>query len=371
MTVAGAVMVRIAPDALRQLSAGRWIALVSGTNGKSTTTAMTVAALGGTPATSSTGANLPSGIASALAGSSSPTAVLEVDELYLDRVAHDTEPDVIVALNLTRDQLDRMAEVGQVERRWRACLADAGAHVVANAADPHVVAAVGSTSATWIDPGWSWTADSVVCPTCTGLLDRTDAGWSCACGLRQPAADYRVSGSSLVLPDGAQLPLPLELPGIVNRGNAAFAVAVAALRGVDPLEAVGRIQGVRQVLGRYGTIRLGGRPALLLLAKNPAGWAAALPMLRDDDVVLVSINARGLDGFDTSWLWDVPFEAMASRVVGAHGDNRHDLAVRLEVAGAAPLVDADAGRLAGRLPQGGRLVVLANYTAFSDLRRGT
>ena len=154
----------------------------------------------------------------------------------------------------------------------------------------------------------------------------------------------------------------------MNRGNAAFAIATAAAFGIAPEVAAQRIANVEVVDGRYATLDLGGRPARLFLAKNPAGWAAALTMIDADSVLIVGINARIADGTDTSWLYDVPFERLAGRIVGATGDRRDDLAVRLHYAGATPIVDDDPVRLAAALPPG-PLVVAANYTAFRELRR--
>ncbi len=367
IVVTGRMIQRIAPDALAQLSAGRSTVLVSGTNGKSTTTAMIVAALGGAVATNTTGANMPGGVIEAYSRSRARVAVMEVDELYVPAIGASTLPEIFVALNLSRDQMDRMHEVGSVARRWSGYLDGSEVHVIANATDPNIVAAVGTRSATWVDPGWAWRQDSVVCPRCTEVLMWESARWSCVCGLRQPVADYTVEGDVVHTLHGGSLRLELSLPGAVNLGNAAFAIAVAQRRGVDSDLAARRISAIDDVEGRYGAIRVGGRTARTLLAKNPAGWASLLPMLADDDVLIVSINADEVDGLDTSWLWDVPFEELAGRTVGAHGVHRSDVALRLEVAGALPVVDADIHRLAGRLPQG-PCVIAATYGSFETLR---
>jgi UDP-N-acetylmuramyl tripeptide synthase len=240
--------------------------------------------------------------------------------------------------------------------------------VVANAADPHVVAAALNGTPVWVDPGLRWTEDATVCPRCGQLLDWTDGAWSCDCGLTMPKPDYLLTADGVRLPDGEELPLDLKLPGTVNRGNAAFALAAAAALGVPPRVAAARLADVDTVDGRYAELDLGGRRARLLLAKNPAGWAAALAMIDPDSQLVVGINARIADGTDTSWLYDVPFERLAGRTIGAIGDRRDDLAVRLHYAGATPLVDADPVRLAAELPPG-PLVVAANYTAFRELRR--
>jgi UDP-N-acetylmuramyl tripeptide synthase len=220
----------------------------------------------------------------------------------------------------------------------------------------------------WVDPGLRWTEDASVCPRCGHLLDWTEGRWSSSCGFAMPEPDYTLTATGVRLPDGRELAVPLRLPGDVNRGNAAFAIAAAAQLGVPEEVAAARLADVEVVDGRYATLDLGGRSAQLLLAKNPAGWAAALTMISDDSVLAVGINARIADGTDTSWLYDVPFERLAGRTVGAIGDRRDDLAVRLHYAGAHPVVDDDLVRLAHRLPEG-PLVVAANYTAFREMRR--
>ena len=126
-TVAGGrVGLALDPRLLGELARGRRVALVSGTNGKTTTTRMLVAALGGASrpvASNDTGANMPAGHVAALAGSAPGTdAVLEVDEGYLGALIEDTDPRVVVLLNLSRDQLDRISEVRMLAERWRSAL---------------------------------------------------------------------------------------------------------------------------------------------------------------------------------------------------------------------------------------------------------
>ena len=366
--VRGRVALAVAPDALRSLARGRRGVVVTGTNGKSTTTRLIVAALGGDVATNMTGANMAPGILSALDDSTSATAVLETDELHVPSVIRQTEPEVVVLLNLTRDQLDRTHEVSRTSQVWAKALAERDVTVVANAADPHVVDAALAGKPVWVDPGTRWTDDATVCPRCGHLLDWADGRWSSSCGFAMPQPEYTLTTAGVRLPDGRQLAVPLQLPGDVNRGNALFAIATASLFGVAPDEAAGRLAEVDDVDGRYARLDLGGRPATLFLAKNPAGWAAALSMIDEDSVLAVGINARIADGTDTSWLYDVPFERLDGQVVGATGDRRTDLAVRLQYAGARPVVEGDLVRLAAKLPDG-PLVVAANYTAFREMRK--
>jgi UDP-N-acetylmuramyl tripeptide synthase len=106
----------------------------------------------------------------------------------------------------------------------------------------------------------------------------------------------------------------------------------------------------------------------LLLAKNPAGWAETLPLLKDYPALLLVINAREADGRDTSWLWDVPFEGLAPRPTVVSGDRAPDIGLRLSYAAVEHQTVHDP--LAGlELLPPGEVVVVANYTAFADLWR--
>jgi UDP-N-acetylmuramyl tripeptide synthase len=303
--------------------------------------------------------------------------VLEVDEQHLPAVVRETRPDVVVLLNLSRDQQSRNHEVAQVARRWRDALAGSGATVVANATDPNTVHAAGE-GATWVRPAHVWDRDARACPACGHLLAWDAHGWSCpSCGGHQPQAQVavvRVGGAvrdraqGCVDVTGQRVPVALALPGAVNLDNAASALAVASLLGVPPAVAAARLRGVEDVAGRYRRLRGGGRPVRLLLAKNPAGWEAALEMLPVEGPLALGVNARGVDSRDTSWLWDVDLAALHGRPVGVFGEAADDLALRLLYEGVATV---QAGTLAGLAPllEAGELTAVANYTAFREVLR--
>src|SRR5688572_25991185 len=278
--IGGWIGLKIDPQLLTHLAAGRRIALISGTNGKTTTTRLTAAAMGvlGDVATNSLGANMPTGHTSALARAGhTPYAVLEVDEHYLDQVIRATNPRAIALLNLSRDQLDRAKEVAMMALLWRDALRGNDAHIIANADDPMVVwAARGSANVTWVASGQRWHDDSWVCPECGGSIHRENGDWFCTtCDLRRPAPQWTVDGDTVVGPDGAHYPVSLQLPGRVNRANAATALAVAAEFGVRATDAAPRLSQVASIAGRYATVVKDGRTIRLLLAKNPAGWLEA------------------------------------------------------------------------------------------------
>jgi lipid II isoglutaminyl synthase (glutamine-hydrolysing) len=373
--IGGVVGLRVEPDLLRLLSAGRRIVLVTGTNGKTTTTRLIAAALGALGqdvASNAFGANMEAGLASALGRApNAPYAVLEVDERYLPAVITATSPKVVALLNLSRDQMDRAAEIWLVARLWREALAAVpDCRVIANADDPLIAWAAGAAKqVTWVAAGQQWHEDSWCCPECGSHLRRDELGWRCGeCAFARPPTRWVLDGGAVIDAIGRVRELSLALPGRANRSNAVMALAVGDFFGADVDRALPRLREVRSVAGRYTQVERRGRHLRLLLAKNPAGWLEAFDVLTPGPVpVLLAVNAQGPDGKDTSWLWDVDYRVLRDRPVLVAGERRLDLAVRLEADQVAfELVDGldDA---VDRAPAGS-LDVIANYTAFQHIR---
>ncbi|WP_206518055.1 MurT ligase domain-containing protein [Rhodococcus sp. X156] len=369
--IGGRVTLALEPDALRKLTAGRQVVLVTGTNGKTTTTAMTASVLRqlADVATNDDGANMPDGLVAALcAAPRAPFAVLEVDEPYVPAVIDATDPAVLVLLNFSRDQLDRVGEVSHLDARLREAL---GRHpactVVANADDPVVVSSAGSANpAEWVSGDALWLHDSTTCPRCARVLVRDGRHWACECGLRRPEAGWTVTDTEL-LRGGAVLPLSVSLPGRFNRFNAVTAIAAANTLGADLDAAVALMGQMGAVSGRYSTVTLQGRELRFLLSKNPAGATETLHMLSATDTpVVVAINGREADGRDLSWLWDVPFEELTGRTVIATGERCQDLSVRLSYAGVQHETVPVPRQALLHAPEG-TVDVFANYTAFREL----
>ena len=376
--IGGLVAMTLDRSVLRQLGAGRRTVIVTGTNGKSTTTRMTAAALStlGAVATNAEGANMDAGLVAALAADRrAGLAALEVDEMHVPHVLDAVEAAVIVLLNLSRDQLDRVGEINVIERTLRAGLAGhPNAVVVANCDDvlmtsaaydrPHVV---------WVAAGGAWANDSVSCPRSGEVIVRDKGHWySTGADFKRPSPQWWFDpedGGTLYGPDGLALPMRLALPGAVNRGNAAQAVAAAVALGADPVLAVEAVCQVDEVAGRYRSVRIGEHEARILLAKNPAGWQEALSMVDKHAAgVVISVNGQVPDGEDLSWLWDVRFEHFEETPVVAAGERGTDLAVRLGYAGVEHTLVHDTLAAIASCPPG-PVEVVANYTAFLQLQR--
>jgi UDP-N-acetylmuramyl tripeptide synthase len=329
---------------------------------------MIVAGWGGDVASNETGSNMPAGHVAALVASSRDRVVLEVDESWLDSVSRTTKPELIVLLNLSRDQLDRANEVRQIAERWRNLFAQLeNVTVVANANDPLVVyAAEVANNVVWCDVPTPWTSDAVSCPRCTEPLLFQSSSWSSDCGFKKPAV-YGASLRNEVSIGASNYRLDLSMPGAFNESNATMALCALAQLGVNIDEALSRMNALVSVAGRFSLRRWRGHRIQLLLAKNPAGFSAMLESLASGaGDVWIDINARIADGHDPSWLYDVPFELLRGRQIFCFGDRKLDLATRLDYAGVSFSVvgpDSALPTSAGPVP------VLANYTAFQEWRK--
>ena len=379
--IGGLVAMTLDKSILGQLGAGRRSVVVTGTNGKSTTTRMTAAALAtiGPVATNAEGANMDAGLVAALAGARDATlAALEVDEMHVPHVADAVDPAVVVLLNLSRDQLDRVGEINHIERTLRGGLArHPDTVVVANCDDVLMTsAAYDSPHVVWVAAGGGWANDSVSCPRSGEIIVREGAHWYRPIRARGPPIFKRPTPAVVVRRLArlrprrrSSLPMTLALPGTVNRGNATQAVAAAVALGADPAAAVAAVSVVDEVAGRYRTVRLGAHTARVLLAKNPAGWQEALSMVDKHGAgVVIAVNGQVPDGEDLSWLWDVRFEHFEDTAVVAAGERGTDLAVRLGYAGVDHTLVHDTVKAIASCPPG-HVEVIANYTAFLQLNR--
>jgi UDP-N-acetylmuramyl tripeptide synthase len=418
----GKLLLRMEPGAVGELAArlpgGN--AVISATNGKTTTAAMVASILergGRTLVHNRAGANMAGGIAGTLLEAAGPrgtiagdTGLFEVDEFWLDQLVPQLAPRALLLANLFRDQLDRYGELETIADRWAEVVARAsGTTLVLNADDP-LVADLGRERADEVvyfgveDPamalpgGLAHAADSKHCRRC-GAPYRYDhvflghlGHYHCdACGATRPApavAAERVvldglRGARMTLRLGGEtMDVRLPLPGLYNVYNALAAAALATSLGAPPADVVAGLEAVAAAFGRAETVRVDGHDLLLLLVKNPAGANEVLRTLALEDGehdLLAVLNDHTADGRDISWVWDADFEALAGRLrrVTCSGTRAAEMALRLKYAGVPEdrlvvepeLASGLDGALAAVPSEPGRLVAIPTYTAMLELRR--
>ncbi|HEY7967032.1 MAG TPA: MurT ligase domain-containing protein [Solirubrobacteraceae bacterium] len=408
----GKVLLRLDPHAIARLarSLPRGSAVISATNGKTTTAALAAAILdsaGVSALHNVAGANMAGGIASALLERRAGVelGLFEVDEFWLDRVAAALDPQAIVLANLFRDQLDRYGELEAIADRWAALTARLRARLILNADDP-LIADLGRDRADTIyfgieDPTaasgatLAHASDSTHCRRCGAAYryERAYIGhlgvYACpGCGAARPAPtvsahDVRIEGlrgSSFELrtPLGAAV-VRLALPGLYNVYNALAAAALASAFGIDAEASAAALAGATAVFGRGERVQIDATELSILLVKNPAGANEVLRLLGSQPGphhILAVLNDRIADGRDVSWIWDADFETLAPRVGRAtcSGTRAAEMALRLKYAGVpteriavAPALDT-ALDTALEAAAGGELYALPTYTAMLALR---
>jgi len=374
IVIAGHFINKFAPNAVKKISANMRVILISGTNGKSTTAKLIAEALGTkySIAHNHTGANLFSGVAAALgANPNAEVAVLEVDELVLPWAIEQTNPELIVLLNLGRDQLDRLSEVRMIAQKWQRAIGKSQ-KVLASADDPFVVfAAASAGEVTYFSAQSAGHIDATTCPKCGALLNWSNGGleYSCECGFVKPKSDWSLIENQLVSSKDSQKKLSIKssIPGAAALQNSARALIVADKFGIDLGIANEAISKVKAVDGRFAVKNIGQTKFRLLLSKNPASWRETLATsAQGPREVLLVVNANTQDGKDTSWLWDVDFKSLAGRQVLVTGDRRVDVSARLTVDGISHrLVDNEyeASKVFGPIDAD----LIASYTAFHRL----
>jgi UDP-N-acetylmuramyl tripeptide synthase len=411
-TLPGKLVWKLDPGALDALAARlpQGVALVSATNGKTTTTAMasSILAPSRSLAWNNSGANLASGVTSTLlAADGADLGLLEVDEFVLPEVMRRTRPRLVCLGNLFRDQLDRYGELEHIAERWRGAVdgLDPTATLVANADDPLVGALAEERERTLLfgvdDPRRARSAlqhasDSKYCVRCGHpyLYDAAYVGhlgaYRCpSCGHARPALDVVAREIEPEGLDGVSFALHaregtarvrLAVPGLYNVYNALAAAASTLSLGAGLDDVVAGLERFTAAFGRFERLTVDDRHVLLLLVKNPAGANEALRTLEEGGVppvLVVALNDRIADGRDVSWIWDVDFEPVLERAghVVVSGERAAELALRFTYGGfprerleLEPRLEAALDRGVELTPAGGELVVLPTYTAMLELR---
>ncbi len=385
----GLVIEKIFPNYVRSQLAKLpdGVVIITGTNGKTTTTKIVVHMLranGKKVLTNSTGSNLVRGIASSIAhhadffgGLKEDIAVLEVDEATARALVEQINPRWVLGLNVSRDQLDRFGEVDTVAKYVGEAMKAATEGIVANANDPHLKPIAEGLAN--IDTSYFGFADKLsqffpsdyeIAAVSKPVKSReksliTDVGVELA-DFKGQVVVYKINGKDYKA--------KLKLSGQHNflNGAAALALCQKLLPNISAAELVIELSQVDLAFGRGEKYRLkNGTEIELVLVKNPASFTQALASYGSEKAnLMIAINDNIADGRDVSWLWDVNFSPLKDQDVAISGGRRAaDMALRLsyddiKVAEVVP----DLTRALEQLShQNGPKVILATYTAMLNL----
>ncbi len=413
----GKVLLALEPGAIGELAGRleRGSAVISATNGKTTTATITATILEGAGwrlVHNRAGANMAGGIASTLlaasrgqSGIAGDAGLFEVDEFWLDTVTGQVRPRALLLANLFRDQLDRYGELETIADRWAQVVTafPNDRALVLNADDPLIAdLGRGRETATYFGieddslalPEMQHASDSKHCRRC-GAPYRYEAvylghlgHYHCEnCGRHRPQPSVRAehitlhgtrSATFTLVTPGGRREVSLTLPGLYNVYNALASTALCLALGVDFDQIVAGLEAATAAFGRAETIAIGDTSLQIMLIKNPAGANEILRTLAlESDAldVLAVLNDRIADGRDVSWIWDSDFELLTPhlRTVTCAGTRAAELAVRLKYAGVpaaklsvVPALDEALDHAVGAAE--GHLYALPTYTALLALR---
>lgn len=418
----GKVAIKIDSQILAKLSRGVTVIMVTGTNGKTTTTGMISEVFnkaGKRHFVNKSGANLISGIVSAFVDSvnllrnrSYLLAVLEVDEAALDKLADLLQPDILVVTNFFRDQLDRYGELYSVVSKVKSAISKSPKAKLVLNADDSLCASLGKhvpneTVFFGVEPSAGVHAEeqqvsaASYCIFCREKYQFSYrvlghlGGFKCpGCGFERPQPQVRctliqeldaVSSTATFEMGGKSYFTNIAVPGLFNVYNALAATSCCYMIGLPPEEIVNTFERFEGCFGRMETIHTGDhKKIVLILAKNPTGFNQVLDYLSmEKKSIHISfvINDRVQDGTDVSWIWDVDFEKLNKiknrlGIVYTSGIRAEDMALRLKYAG-IPEERIHIQKNYRRLFQDGFetaetadiFYIVATYTAMMDLRR--
>ena len=406
----GKITLSIDPDVLQDLAKNYEIVIITGTNGKTLTTALTVKVLEakyGAVLTNPSGSNMKQGIVTAFltnkkGKSNKKIAVLETDEANVPIISEYIEPVVFVLTNLFRDQMDRYGEIYTTyDKILKGIKMHPNATVIANGDAPifnskelpNPTIYYGFNQQADQEQMAPANTDGLLCPKCQQILHFKNRIYSnlgkyyCPnCGFKRPELQYQVDQlleqtpqSSTFKIDGHQI--TIHIGGTYNIYNALAAYTIGSFLNVEPETAVNALSDPdSKVFGRQEVINVDGKEVTLILVKNPVGLDQVLQMIKSDQEpfsLAVLLNANYADGIDTSWIWDgrfedLPFDKIPAILTG--GERYRDITFRLRVAGVPEEnfeQEEDLEKVLEKIKgmPTKHVYVLATYTAVLQLRK--
>jgi len=406
----GKITLSIDPDVLQDLAKNYEIVIITGTNGKTLTTALTVKVLEakyGAVLTNPSGSNMKQGIVTAFltnkkGKSNKKIAVLETDEANVPIISEYIEPVAFVLTNLFRDQMDRYGEIYTTyDKILKGIKMHPNATVIANGDAPifnskelpNPTIYYGFNQQADEEQMAPANTDGLLCPKCQQILHFKNRIYSnlgkyyCPnCGFKRPKLQYQVDQlleqtpqSSTFKIDGHQI--TIHIGGTYNIYNALAAYTIGSFLNVEPETAVNALSDPdSKVFGRQEVINVDGKEVTLILVKNPVGLDQVLQMIKSDEEpfsLAVLLNANYADGIDTSWIWDgrfedLPFDKIPAILTG--GERYRDITFRLRVAGVPEEnfeQEEDLEKVLEKIKgmPTKHVYVLATYTAVLQLRK--
>jgi len=417
----GKLALKLYPQILDHLAGLFRVTMITGTNGKTTTSRIVLSMMeqkGLKVVTNKSGANLSSGITttliSALTLSGRPRfshALLETDEAAFRTLAPRLKPETVIVTNFFRDQLDRYGELHTTVNNVREGISKIPeAVLILNADDslcaslgrnvPNKVIYFGMGEGVYPESGASINSDAAFCIQCKSRYEYSSVTFGhlghfrCpSCGYERPHTHVECSGilsyDNLgsrveISGPGMKITVKLALPGLYNIYNALAGASFGLALGLDEKAIAEALTGFECGFGRMETVSVQDKELKMILVKNPTGFNQVLRYLLTQEkpcVIAFAINDRLADGTDISWLWDVDFEVlalMAERVRKFYvsGIRAEDMAVRLKYAGISPdriLMEKDYRQLIHKVLQdtGSKetCYILPTYTAMLDIRK--
>jgi len=368
------------------------IIIVAGTNGKTTTARLITSIIredNKTYLQNKAGANLINGLASTLIKGSNIKGVLdkdylifETDENALPRIIEETEPDLIVCLNLFRDQLDRYGEVDAIASRWQKSIENLNSNttLILNADDPQIAYLSKSTKAKSIFFGLNENkqsnklkhgADSTHCPNCFEKLEFNQVFfshlgvWKCPkCKLERPNPDLSNIES-------------FPLSGKYNKYNSLAAALFAKEENISDKKIANAFKSFTPAFGRQEKLKYKNNNIQLFLAKNPTSFNESLATVKElnGKNILILLNNRIPDGLDVSWIWDINFEELLEKDmnIAVSGDRAYDMGLRLKYAEIYTHIfdnsESALNTMTSKLEKDETLYILPNYSAMLDIRK--
>lgn len=410
-TFPGRVALKIDKNILKKVSKGYKVILVTGTNGKTTTTSMiyNIVKEGNNKViTNNTGANLFSGIVTTFIDNYSffnktenTYAIIEVDEANVKYITEYITPEIITVTNLFRDQLDRYGEVyttltkileGVVTVPTTKLVLNGDESLLGNLQIPNPTVFYGFNTEISANKTVEINADAKFCKFCKTPYSYNHITYNhlgdfycTGCDYKRADLAYGVDNiieltaeSSTVNIHGTEIFLGQS--GIYNIYNALNAYAITSELGIDVATIKKSLENQSSSFGRQEILNIEGKDVKIILVKNPAGYNQALDTLclnKDKFGAAFLLNDNYADGRDVSWIWDVNFEELHNlpmEEIFVSGMRAYDMAVRLKVAGLDPskfILEESFDALTEQIKasNSNKIYVLATYTAMINFRK--